>query len=202
MQDISHRIAALVLAGGGGTRLGGGKLLLPWKGRPLLAHTLQAVIDSGSVASTTVVLGHEAETVREAICREFPDNHSITTVVNPDWQKGQSTSLRAGLSALPDVDAVLIALGDQPTLRPETLRLLVLRHTQENPPATAPTYQGRRGNPVILSRALCEKAREVQGDKGARGILAELGDALLLVPVDDAGVVRDIDTPEAYAALD
>lgn len=200
MRGVSDKVAALVLAAGGGTRLGGGKLLLPWKGRPLLAHTLQAVIDSGATASITVVLGHEAEKVREAIGREFP-GEDVAIVENDAWREGQSTSLRAGLSALPDVDAVLIALGDQPTLRPETLRLLTLRHAREKPLATAPTYRGRRGNPVILSKALFEDARAVRGDKGARGILAELGDRLLLAPVDDAGVVLDIDTPEAYAAL-
>lgn len=200
MQGISDRVAALVLAAGGGTRLGGGKLLLPWKGRPLLAHTLQALIDSGVTSSIIVVLGHEAETVRGAIGREFPD-HGIAIVTNDAWQEGQSTSLRTGMAALPAVDSVLIALGDQPTLLPETVRLLVEHHVQTKPSATAPTYQGRRGNPVILSQSLFDAAREVQGDKGARGILADLGEKLLLVPVDDPGVVRDIDTPEAYASL-
>ncbi|MCD8351773.1 MAG: putative selenium-dependent hydroxylase accessory protein YqeC [Planctomycetaceae bacterium] len=201
---------ALVLAAGGGTRLGGGKLLLPWRGRPLLAHALEALLASGVVNSPTLVLGHDAAAVAEAVRREFPDNNGITTLVNSDWAEGQSTSLRAGVRSIreshPDAAAVMVALGDQPMVLPATLRRLALAHcraVRADPthPATAPRYRGRRGNPVILSPRLFDAVESVSGDKGARGILAELGDRVLLVDVDDPGVVGDIDTPEAYEAL-
>ncbi len=203
-------VHALVLAAGGGTRLGGGKLLLPWRGRPILAHTLAAVLASGVVDGPTLVLGHDATVVKEAVAHEYPDNNGLSILVNSAWAKGQSTSLRCGVRSIkdshPDAAAVMVVLGDQPSVRPATLRRLAAAHRQAaladpDHPATAPRYRGRRGNPVILSSCLFDAVESVQGDKGARGILAELGDRVLLVDVDDPGVIADIDTPEAYDAL-
>ncbi|MCD8141475.1 MAG: putative selenium-dependent hydroxylase accessory protein YqeC [Planctomycetaceae bacterium] len=204
------RIHGLVLAAGGDTRLGGGKLLLPWRGRPVLAHTLAAVLASGVIDGPTLVLGHGAAAVEEAVTREFPNNTAISLLVNSDWSEGQSTSLRAGVRHIrecrPEAAAVMVVLGDQPLITPATLRRLAMAHRRAvgadpSHPVTAPRYRGRRGNPVILSSKLFDAVESIQGDRGARGILAELGDRVLLVDVDDPGVVGDIDTPEAYQAL-
>ena len=123
-----------------------------------------------------------------------------------------SASLRCGLEGLDagedaeKVRGVMFLLADQPLVTTRTLDTLLQAHTdawEENPehPATAPVYQGRRGNPVIISRNLFPAVMALRGDIGARHILESLGHGLLRVPVDDPGILHDVDTPEAYEAL-
>lgn len=210
----SSSLSGILLAAGLGSRLGGGKLLLPYKGKPILAHSLAAVLSAGGPARLVLVLGNDATPITEALSACFPQFPPPGTeiVINPHPEWGMSESLRLGLSALmagpgaAGPRSVAVFLGDQPLIRPETLRLLYAAHKRalgKNPrhPATAPEYRGRRGNPVILSRELFPNILRLEGDAGARHILSDLGPRLLLLPVDDPGVVHDVDTPEAYAEL-
>lgn len=213
MPQNAYGIAAVLLAGGGGSRLGGGKLLLPWQGRPLIAHLVDAVAQTPDLLSLTVVLGHDAEAVRAAVERRLPAlPMPVQFTLNDKWREGLSASLRCGLAsalAAPGGEipgGVLFLLGDQPLVTARTLAALVRAHGAAragNPghPATAPAYKGRRGNPVILSPCLFPALMALRGDTGGRDILQALGDDLLLVPVDDPGVLHDVDTPEAYEAL-
>lgn len=205
-------IEILLLAAGGGTRLGGGKLLLPWRDKPILFHTLDTILAMRETHPITVVLGHEAERVAQAIEEAFGASPPFRIVENTAWREGMSTSLRLGFSKILERSAsgaiagVMIVLGDQPLVRTETLDSLAMKHAEaraSNPthPATAPAHAGRRGNPVVLSPPLYPKIRELTGDIGARNILAGLGDSLLTVPVDDPGIVNDIDTRSEYDAL-
>jgi molybdenum cofactor cytidylyltransferase len=205
-------IAVVALAAGKGGRMGGNKMLLPWKNRPLLVHVLEAALRLPSLHSVTVVLGCDAERVLAALERHFGPYPPFDVVRNPDWRDGQSASLRHGLASIlarPDgekIAGVMFLLGNQPLIRAQTLADLLSAHTAPAPRetacmASAPSYRGQRGNPVILSRALFPRIAELRGDAGARGILDELGDGLRLVQVGDPGVCRDIDTPDAYAAL-
>lgn len=217
MSQNADGIAAVLLAAGGGARLGGGKLLLPWRGRPLIAHQFHTVSRATGLLSLTVVLGHDAVAVRRAVSEAvsgavpappFP----VQCMLNQRWREGMSASLRCGLESLlagagaETVRAVMFLLADQPLVTTRTLNNLIQAHTAawaKNPEhsATAPVYLGRRGNPVILSRNLFPDIMAMQGDTGARHILEKLGGNLLRVPVDDPGVLHDVDTPEAYAAL-
>ncbi len=189
-------IAVLVLAAGGGTRLGGDKLLLPWRGKAIILHTLEHIFAMRHKGPVFVVTGCGAESVKEVIA-----STTVHILENSEWQDGQSTSLRLGIAeiAMLDVKSVLVVLADQPLVKTETMDQLVAAHPGHM--ATAPSYQGKRGNPVVLSSALFPDIAELRGDVGARSILSRLGDALLLLPVDDPGVVKDIDTPEEYSAL-
>lgn len=189
-------ITALILAAGRGSRMGGGKLLLPLRGTPVLRHVVDSVAAMAARPRIFVVTGHESEPVRGAL-ESVP---GITFVDNPHWERGQSTSLRAGIDAISEQaeTSVMVLLGDQPLVRTDTLERLAEAHSARLPSATAPEYQGRRGNPVILSPCLLPEIRRLEGDTGARGILARLGDQLLMLPVDDPGVVMDIDTPDDY----
>ena len=211
MPSPSGIVAAVVLAAGKSGRMGENKLLLPWKNKPLLVHSVETALHVSPPHSVDVVVGCDSPRVVEALERHFGTPLPFSTVHNPDWSHGQSTSLRRGLaSALsrPDtesIDAVMFVLGDQPLIRADTLDRLIAAHraaaSTGTHPATAPTYQNRRGNPAILSRTLFPRIEELRGDTGARGILDSLGDTLLLVPVDDPGIHRDIDTREAYDRL-
>lgn len=209
----NHRLAGLVLAAGGGSRLGGGKLLLPWRGKPILLHVLDAAARIEGIASLTLVLGHDAIALRLAVADQpppFPPPLRVTE--NPLWQTGLGTSLHHGLEAVlatpagDGIDSVMVMLGDQPLVAAETLNRLAQAHAEalsRDPghPATAPLHAGRRGNPVILSRPMFPHVLALDGDVGARGLLAGLGERLRLVPVEDPGVLFDVDTPEAYAEL-
>lgn len=213
MPQNAGNIAAVLLAAGGGVRLGGGKLLLPWRGEPLIARPLCAAAETPGLHSLTVVLGHNAEAVGEAVAvRASAFSVPVHCTRNHTWWEGLGASLRLGLEhalATPgggDIQAVIVLLGDQPLVTAHTLCALVRAHTETlaaNPAlaATVPVHQGQRGNPVIISRRLFPALLSLRGDVGARHILREFDAEILRVPVDDVGVLHDVDTPEAYAAL-
>ncbi|MDR2075321.1 MAG: nucleotidyltransferase family protein [Desulfovibrio sp.] len=207
-------IAALVLAAGEGTRLGGGKLLLRWRGKPLIRHVLEQVFLVPEFLSLTVVLGHQASAL-ERVLEDFPPRRMpfpLRVACNPLWREGQSTSLQCGISALLEgpeaekVQGVCVFLGDQPLIRAETADRLCAAHRAalaRNPAhaASVPIYGQQRGNPVVLSRSLFPRLSVLRGDTGARGLLASLGQEVLQVPVCDPGILQDVDSPEDYAAL-
>ncbi len=206
--------AGILLAAGLGSRLGGGKMLLPFRSAPLPAHVLKAVLAAGNLSRLVLVLGRDAEALTRALKQSLPGYPParLETVVNPHPEEGMSSSLRLGLETLlrgpqgKSIQSVAVFLGDQPLIRPETLRALYAAHSGAlagNPehPATAPEYQGRRGNPVILSRVLFPRIVRLSGDVGAREILAGIGPDLLRLPVNDPGVIHDVDTPEDYETL-
>ena len=206
--------AGLVLAAGGGTRLGGGKLLLPWKDSPLLVHVVEKALSMPSLLSVSVVLGHQAEKLQSCLETAFLATSAppLRIVHNPRWEEGLSTSLQCGLKALLDSSEatrlrnILVLLGDLPLVREDTLALLCKSHHDAcagNPKhaATIPTYLGKRGNPVVLSRLLFPLLFTMQGDTGARSLLTTFAENALFLPVNDQGILLDIDSPEDYAAL-
>lgn len=213
MQAIPDRLVALVLAAGGGSRLGGGKLLLPWRGKAVLLHVLDTVAGAKWTGGIVLVTGHDALRVKHAVENEFSHSEEPFRIIENDaWRGGQASSLRLGIGEIAASDrfrqvrGVMILLGDQPQIRADTLERLASAHFEAcratpSHPATAPVHEGRRGNPAIVSPVLFPAILKLSGDVGARNILAGLGDDLLKVPVDDPGVIRDVDTPEDYAAL-
>ncbi len=192
--ETAQRIAAIVLAAGRSTRMGAlNKLLAPVAGEPLVRHTVRAVLAS-QARPVTVVLGHAADEVRTALA-----GLDVTCVDNPDHAQGMSTSLRTGLAALPpDVDAALVCLGDMPWVSAAAVdRLIAAYSPADGRHVCVPTHAGTRGNPVLWARRHFDELQGVSGDAGARTILARLGDAVCEVPVEDDGVLRDVDVPEA-----
>jgi molybdenum cofactor cytidylyltransferase len=122
----------------------------------------------------------------------------VTVVVNPDWAEGQSTSVRAGLDALPEnVGAVLFHLTDLPYVTPAVLEALIERHAATLVPVVWPEYEGRRGNPVLFDRVAFPELREVRGDVGGKPVLQAYARAGTVerVAVDEPGVLLDIDSP-------
>ncbi len=113
------------------------------------------------------------------------------------WREGQSASLRAGLDALADCRAVVIALGDQPLLSPQAVERL-LRARDGSCEAVRATYDGVPGHPVVLERALFARVRRLRGDVGARAVLSDA--RVLDVPCDGLGLPDDVDTPEQLEA--
>jgi molybdenum cofactor cytidylyltransferase len=159
----------------------------------MLRRSVQAIVDSG-VASVIVVTGHEAEQVRAAL-----DGIDVAFVHAAGFAEGMSASLKAGVGAVPAACAgVLICLGDMPYVRPESIRQIAESYDPADPwVAAVPVHQGRRGNPVLLGRPLFQEITRLTGDQGARGLLAKIQERVLEIAIDDPGVLRDIDRPEA-----
>ncbi|HEX3749467.1 MAG TPA: nucleotidyltransferase family protein [Streptosporangiaceae bacterium] len=184
-------VAGLLLAAGGGSRLGQPKALVELGGQTLAARGV-ALLQTGGAAPIVVVTGAAAV-----------DLPAVTLVHNPGWRTGMGSSLIAGLQALadqpPSCRAVVIALADQPLIGPESVRRLIAAHTAGAPIAVA-TYAGRPRNPVLIDRAHWpELLAATTGDTGARPFLRAHPD--LVTPVDCTGTGRpdDIDTPEDLA---
>ena len=192
------RVAALVLAAGGSRRMGqANKLLQLWRGEALVRHAVRAVVQGGA-APVYLVVGHQAEAVARAT-----DDLPVMIVYNPDHAEGLSSSLRAGLRALPDeVDGVLVALGDMPRVNPRDLRRLQAAfNPTEGRAICVPTHQGKRGNPVLLGRQFFAELQRLEGDRGARRLIVGHEDLVTEVAVEGAGVLLDVDTPSALEQL-
>jgi molybdenum cofactor cytidylyltransferase len=190
-------IAGIVLAAGRSSRLGRPKQLLPVQGEPLLRHTIHQVLAS-SLDSVVLVVGHDADAIRDAVA-----DLSLDVVFNPDAALGQSTSVRAGLAALPpDVEAAVFILGDQPAIDPKVIDALIAAWSESGAPILAPLYEDGMGNPVLFDRRVFPELTVLQGDTGARPVVRRYhaSGEVQLVPV--AGrVPPDIDTEDDYAAL-
>jgi molybdenum cofactor cytidylyltransferase len=187
-------VTAIILAAGRSTRAGTTKQLLDLHGKPLVQHAIDAAVASGAEA-VVVVLGHDAERVRAAIS---PGRAMI--VVNPDFASGQASSLAAGIKAVPaESGAAIILLGDQPGITPDLVNRVIDAWSETGAPIVVPVYQGQRGNPVLLDRALFAELQSLRGDTGARAIFARRHNAIHLLPIDPPPP-PDIDTPADYEA--
>jgi len=188
-------LEAIVLAAGRGSRFGGGKLTAAFGEGVLLAGALKAAF-AAPARSVTVVVGADASTVEAAVAGVDP---RATVVYAPDHDEGMAASLRTGLKHLPpDTEGVFIFLGDMPRV-PTAVLGRMAQALAAGALAAAPVWQGRRGNPVLLSRELFPQLLALTGDAGARGVLQNLGDRLALVEAPDAGVLFDVDTREDLA---
>ncbi|HIJ86084.1 MAG TPA: molybdenum cofactor cytidylyltransferase [Desulfuromonadales bacterium] len=191
------RITGIVLAAGTGSRMGRTKQLLPFRGQALL----ECVVGNARASSLDriiVVLGFQAD----AVAQLFAAN-DVTVVVNPAYESGQSTSLKAGLHAVTqEADAVLFLLGDQPLVTPETINRII-SHYERFPhcPVVVPVFEGRRGNPALFSRETFARIEALSGDCGARSLFAEYAGNILEVTVNDRSIHMDIDTEEDYHRL-
>ncbi|MEU1882367.1 nucleotidyltransferase family protein [Streptosporangium sp. NPDC020072] len=181
--------AGLLLAAGGGSRLGTPKALVELDGERLVDRGVR-LLREGGCHPVVVVLGAADAQVRGAV-----------VVRNPDWRSGMGSSLRTGLAALPgDAERVVIALADQPSIGPQAVLRLVEAARLGASVAVA-TYAGRRRNPVLVAREhFAEVAGLAAGDVGARAFLRAHPELVVEVPCDDVGDPADIDTPGDLAA--
>jgi molybdenum cofactor cytidylyltransferase len=145
-------LSAIVPAAGMSTRLGRNKLLLPFKGQPLIAHAVDT-LRASEVNEIIVVLGHESDQVRGAIA-----NKGVRFVENPDYRLGLSTSVRAGFSAVPvQTTGIMIYLADQPLLEAGEVDFLIRALDEAgkaNKSIVVPFFRGQRGNPVIVKEPI------------------------------------------------
>lgn len=183
----------MVLAAGRSVRFEGTKLLAQVGTVPLLRIVVETVVSA--VDSVVVVLGHDAEQVRTAL-----SGLPVKSVVNPRYAEGMGTSVAAGVSALPnDIDAVLIALGDQP-VRAEVITELIVAYGHGQPSIVAPAYNGVRGNPVLFDRSLFHELETLTGDRGARDLIGRHQRLAMIIPFGFPAPL-DVDTQDDFQKL-
>jgi molybdenum cofactor cytidylyltransferase len=179
--------------------MGQAKQLLPLGETTMLTRTLENVRTAG-LDDIVLVLGASAEAIRRQLPQSFLGGLRI--VVNHDYGQGMASSLRAGLSALdPKIDAAFIILGDQPFIRPQTLHQIMAGFHRSGAQIVIPSYQGKRGNPVLLSRSVFPEVMALEGDIGCRAIFPNHLGAILKVEVEDPGILLDIDDQDDYDRL-
>ena len=190
-------VAALVLAGGQSRRMGGpNKLLAEVAAKPMVRHVVEAALASRA-DPVVVVVGHQQHEVRQAL-----RGLKVRFAANPDFALGLSTSLKAGLAALPaEAAGAVVCLGDMPGVSAGLIdRLIAAFDPVEGRSIIVPTRHGKRGNPVLWSRAFFAEMQAVSGDVGARHLIGEHAGAVVEIEADSDGPLLDIDTPEALAA--
>ncbi|MEM7117698.1 MAG: selenium cofactor biosynthesis protein YqeC [Chloroflexota bacterium] len=193
--EVRQRITAVILAAGLGSRMGQAtKQLLPWGETTVLGQTI-CNVQQTAVTDMVVISGHEADKI-EAVTAEA----RVRTVYNPDYATGEMlSSLKTAVRHLPDnCDAILVMLADQPMVLPETLNQLLDAFAQTPADLMAPTYQGKRGNPVLIGRHYFAELLALSPDEAPRTLLQRHADKLQLVPVASDSILRDLDRVEDY----
>jgi len=195
--DGNRQVAAIILAAGRSTRMGGpNKLLAELGGKPLVRTVTEQALSS-KARGVIVVTGHQAELVEKAL-----QGLDVKFVRNPDFAQGLASSVKAGVAAVPDdADGAVICLGDMPMISAPLIDHLIGAFAPDRGNLIAvPVSDGRRGNPVLWSRRFFNELMTLDGDIGARHLIAKHSEAVAEVPVEGFGAFLDIDTPQALEA--
>jgi molybdenum cofactor cytidylyltransferase len=193
-----RRLAGIVLAAGRSTRMRGpNKLLAEIRGKPLVRIAAEQAAASRA-SPVIVVTGHDRAQVEQAV-----SGLDVRLVHNPRYAEGLSTSLVAGLSAVPpEADGVVVCLGDMPQVSSALIdRLIAAFDPDRGALVAVPTTGGQRGNPVLWSRRFFSDLMQLEGDVGARNLISSNPEAVVEVPFEDAAAFLDVDTPEALVAV-
>ena len=196
---MNHSISAVILAAGMSARMGQPKQLLLLKGKPLLAHVIQASL-SVDFSEIITVIGCQASKIQKEI---LYDDARCRWAINVEYAKGQSSSLKTGLSNVGEQNAgIMIFLGDLPFISNETIHLIyqtgadMLHETAESF-IIQPEFEGKPGHPVFLGNFDRDIMGHLQGDRGAKAIIDRIS-TYKRMAVNDKGILFDIDTPEIY----
>jgi len=187
------KISAVLLGAGKSKRMGVDKLSLPWGRKTVLEHCFETLLRS-KVEEVVIVLD-----VRNKGIKNLFQGPRVKMVMNPHSEKGMSTSIRRGLQASHSSShGILIALGDQPFLKTRTINALIRAFDQGKEGIVIPSFQGRKGHPVIFHWRYKKELLNLKGDVGGRSIIERHPEDVRVVPVKSEGVVKDIDTWQDY----
>ena len=192
--------AGIILAAGAATRFGRPKQLLRIKDKYLIEWVVDAALNS-RLSRIVLVLGYAHQKILQALA-EKPQHSKLHIEINPHYKKGQSHSLRIGLSTLKnDFPAVIFLLGDQPMLNSATINTLLEKFWSAEKDICVPTYRGQRKNPAIFSRRFYGHLMDLKGDTGARQLIDDNPDQVLTIEIDDPLCFLDIDTQQDFENL-
>jgi molybdenum cofactor cytidylyltransferase len=192
--------AGIILAAGASTRFGRPKQLLRLKNRCLIEWVLDAALNS-KLSRIVLVLGYAHQKVLQTLAEKL-QHSKLSIEINPQFKKGQSHSLRVGLSKVKDdFAAVMFLLGDQPMLNSATINILLERFWAAEKDVCVPFYRGKRKTPVIFGRRFYTRLMSIKGDRGARQLIDENPDRVLTVEMDNPLCFFDIDTQQDFENL-
>jgi molybdenum cofactor cytidylyltransferase len=185
-------LAAVILSAGASSRMGRPKALLPYREGTFLEHLMEVTRDP-RIEMTRVVLGAGAETIR-AVANLDPS----VVILNPEWEKGQLSSIRAGLRSLDgvDLDGMILCPVDHPLVSALLVSELVTKFYELKKAIVLPTYKGRRGHPVIFSKQLFGELLSAPEETGARAVVWAHAGEVLEVPTDEEGVILNLNDPD------
>jgi molybdenum cofactor cytidylyltransferase len=193
--QVAPRVVAVVLAAGKSSRMGSNKMLADVNGEPMLRRTVSNLLRS-AVDDIIVVTGHEAKATAAAL-----QGLDLRTVQNSDHADGLSSSLRVGVEAAGQADALIVCLGDMPRVSAETIdRMIAAFNPTEHRSIVVPVHKGQFGNPVLWGSEHFARLKTMTGDRGARSLIGDMKSEATEIEADD-GVLMDADTPEALAQL-
>jgi molybdenum cofactor cytidylyltransferase len=196
--EVGRRVAAVLLAAGRSTRMGAvNKMLAEIGGKSLVRIAAEQAVASRA-QPVIVVTGHEREKVETAL-KGLP----VRLVHNPDFSEGLGTSLKVGITCVPqEADAAIICLADMPQVDAALIdRLITAFDPERGALVVVPSIDGRRGNPVVWSRRFFHDLMSIQGDVGARHLIGNCAEAVVEVPVSGDAALTDVDTPESLSAV-
>ena len=188
-------VSALLLSAGSSSRYGkANKLLVKWQGEPLIQHVLKTITAS-EVSDISLVTGHESDAIKKLV-EENSGVARVRLLHNHAYSTGMASSLIKGVSALIDSDAILVCLADMPFVSSTVINELLDAFRKHPDKALyIPTYEARRGNPVLIARQLYDSVLSLNGDTGARVLARQFPDSVMEVPTECAGILHDVDTP-------
>jgi molybdenum cofactor cytidylyltransferase len=186
-------INAIILAAGQSKRMGKPKPLLRFGDKTFLEQII-SVLKLSDVDRITVVLGAEAETIKNSV-----DLSETRVVVNKDYLKGQLSSLITAIEDAPEeTEAVLLCLADAPFVSKEVVNKIVSKFRETNNPIIVPVFNGKRGHPTLFSKSLFNELLNAPQDQGARYVLYSNEEEVLEVEISESGFLISIDTPAEY----
>lgn len=188
-------VVAVVLSAGESNRMGRPKALLPIDSQTF-AEKIIAALKASRVGKIIVVLGHNPDEIKKRI-----ETLPITILINPDYQLGQLSSLQVAVRHLvadPSCDGMLVHLVDHPYIDSALVDLMIERFYETKKLIVVPRYRGKRGHPVIFSRALLPELLAAPLDQGAKSVVHAHRAETLEIDTDKEGIAIDIDTPELY----
>ena len=186
-------ICAVVLAAGLSRRMVVQKLLLPFAGKTVIAHIVDQLLAS-TIDEIHVVVGHQAERISAEL-----SGRAVSIVNNPNYKSGMLSSVRCGLQSLPkDCHAVMVVLGDQPSVTIGLIDQMLKSFTTTEKSILVPLYKGKRGHPILFSLIYREEILKQYDDVGLRGLLHSHPDVIHELVVSNASVLNDMDYPEDY----
>ena len=184
------KIAGLILAAGGSSRMGDqNKLMMPFQGKPMLNHVVNASLNS-NLTQTFVVVGHQSSEIKNLV-----QSDDIQCVENEQWETGMASSIVAGISQLKQFDGFLILLGDMPLVTPELINEIIVHGSADK--IVIPIKDGLYGNPVCFGSKFRDELLTLYGDSGAKKVIQDNLSSMIKIEIQSNTIFKDYDTKES-----
>jgi len=188
------KIAGLILAAGGSSRMGDqNKLMMPFQGKPMLNHVVNASLNS-NLTQTFVVVGHQSSEIKNLV-----QSDDIQCVENEQWETGMASSIVAGISQLKQLDGFLILLGDMPLVTPELINEIIFHGSADK--IVIPIKDGLHGNPVFFGSKFRDELLTLYGDSGAKKVIQDNLSSMIKIKIQSNTIFKDYDTKESLESV-